>query len=191
VDTQDSTGYHSVLQPLHPRAVWQSVDGSRAGLLRESGDKNTSLSADPHPSIGDPDFRFLETLSTDPSTLLRMIYAQTGTTSPAETFATIGDALTEQIAPPAVSAALYRAAAMIPGVRVIADVVDVTGHHDIAVALNNPVATNEWLFDKSSLTYVGQQTISLKADQMGPAGTREGTQIILQSAVVDAPGDTH
>ena len=188
-DTQDSSGYHSTLAPLHTRQIWQSVNGSRAGLLREGG-QDTALSAISNPNVSAPDFRYLETLPTDPSALLDKIYADTRSTSPAEAFATIGDLLSEQIAPPAVSAALYRAAAMIPGVRVIGDVVDVTGHHDIAVALNNPIAANEWLFNKSSLEFVGQQSVSLKAGKLGPAGTIEGTQIIQQSAVVDSIGDT-
>jgi len=202
-DTKDSSGYHSKLQPLHLRQIWQSVDGSRSGLLRESGQDtalplpqatsgNGPVLAGGGPSIGAPDYRFLQSLPTDPAKLLKLIYAQTkgeGSNPDSEAFVAIGDALREQIAPPAVTAALYRAAAMIPGVYVIDDVVDVTGRHDLAVAMNNPAAANEWLFDKSSLDFVGQQTVSLKADSFGRAGTIEGTQMILDRAIVDRAGE--
>lgn len=208
-DTGNSSGYHSKLQPLHLRQIWQSVDGSRPGLVRESGQDMplTPLMGTPSPraagsnvpvfngsgpTVMDPDYRFLQSLPTDPAQLLKLIYAQTkgqGPSPDSEAFEAIGAALREQIAPPAVTAALYRAAAMIPGVRVIEDVVDVTGRHDLAVALDNQIAANEWLFDKSSLDYVGEQTVSLKADSFGPAGTIEGTQIILDRAIVDRAGE--
>ncbi len=54
----------------------------------------------------------------------------------AEAFTTIGDLLGESIAPPEVSAALYRAAALIPGVTVVPDAVDAAGRHGVAVAFD-------------------------------------------------------
>lgn len=186
-DTLDASGYHSVLAPMHGRQIWLSVDGSRAGLVRESGE-DTPLSASPHPSVNAPDFRYLETLPTDPAALLRKIRTETSGTDD-EAFTTIGDLLREQIAPPAVTAALYKAAAMIPGVHVIDDVVDVTGRHDVAVGLDNSLATNEWLFNASTLEFTGQQTVALKAGPLGPVGAIEGTQIILTRAIVDRAGE--
>jgi len=44
--------------------------------------------------------------------------------------------LREAITPPPVSAALYRAAALIPGVTVVADTTDAIGRHGVAVALD-------------------------------------------------------
>jgi hypothetical protein len=72
---------------------------------------------------------------------------------------------------------------------VIDDVVDLTGRHDVAVALDNSIATNEWLFDPSSLDFIGQQTVALKTGPLGPAGTIEGTQIVLARAIVDHVGE--
>lgn len=192
-DTQDSSGYHSKLQPLHLRQTWRSVNGIRNGLLREEG-QDVVLNAAQSANVNAPNYRYLESLPTDPATLLAKIYRDTAGEGQAggpdaEAFTTIGDLLREQIAPPAVSAALYRAAAMIPGVHAIDDVVDVTGKHEVAVALNNPVATNEWLFDKSTMEYVGEQSITLKAGPLGPAGTIAGTQIMLERAIVDRAGE--
>lgn len=192
-DTQDSSGYHSKLQPLHLRQTWYSVNGSRNGLLREEGEDEV-LNAAQSANVNAPNYRFLASLPTDPAKLLAKIYRDTAGEGQAggpdaESFTTIGDLLREQIAPPAVTAALYKAAAMIPGVHVIDDVVDVTGKHEVAVALNNPSATNEWLFDKSTMEYVGEQTITLKAGPLGPAGTIAGTQITLERAIVDRAGE--
>lgn len=72
--------------------------------------------------LSDPSYRFLQTLPTDPRALLDMIYAGTkgaGQSPDQEAFPTIGDLLRESIPPPAVSAALYRAAALIPGVTLV------------------------------------------------------------------------
>lgn len=193
-DTVDSNGgYHAKLAPLHLRQIWLSVNGSRPGLLREGG-QDLPLGTQPAPSINAPDYRYLESLPTDPAKLLAKIYAETkgegkSAGPDAEAFTTIGDLLREQVAPPAVTAALYRAAAMIPGVRVINDVVDVTGHHDVAVALDNSAAINEWLFNKSNLEFAGEQSISVKAGPLGPAGTIVGTQITLEHAIVDRAGE--
>lgn len=129
-DMQDASGYHSTLGPLHTRQIWQSVDGSRAGLLREDGQdvslggsRVPSASAPASgtkgpaqtpvhvagPSMQSPTYRYLESLPTDPAALLHLIYRQTkgeGPGADAEAFTSIGDALREQIAPPAVTAAL-------------------------------------------------------------------------------------
>lgn len=192
-DTLFSSGYHSTLSPLHVRQIWHSVNGKEPGLLRD-GATDAALGPIPTPNVNAPDYRYLESLPTDPAKLFAKIYRETKGEGQAggpdaEAFVTIGDLLREQIAPPAVTAALYKAAAMIPGVHVIDDVVDVTGKHEVAVALNNPIATNEWLFDKSSLEYVGEQTISLKAGPLGPVGTIVGTQIMVERAIVDRAGE--
>ena len=69
----------------------------------------------------DPTYRFLQSLPTDPHALLNLIERemQGQQPGPEEAFTTIGDLLGEAIAPPRVSAALYWAAALIPGVTVV------------------------------------------------------------------------
>lgn len=208
-DTQNSSGYHPALTSLHSRQIWNSVDDSRPGLLRENG-QDTVLpvaTATPPgvvvptgstpqqatvPNINAPDYRYLASLPTDPKALLKKIYTETANEGPdrdSEAFTTIGDLLRDQIAPPAVTAALYQAAGMIPGVRVIGDVVDLTGRHDVAVAFDNPIARNEWLFDAKSLDFVGEQTVSLKAGPLGAAGKIVGTELVLDREIVDRAGE--
>ena len=68
-----------------------------------------------HPAVPpSPTYRFLSTSPTRPETLLKRIHDDTrgmGDNPDQEAFATIGDLLREQLAPPTVTAALHRAAA--------------------------------------------------------------------------------
>ena len=120
----------------HLRQVWIPVaDLCGPGLAIENG-KRFSISDKPTPdmvandvhlkcpyqgTVNDPSYRLLQSLPTDPHTLLNLIYKKTagaGQSPDQEAFTTIGDLLRESIAPPEVSAALFRAAALIPGVTV-------------------------------------------------------------------------
>lgn len=129
----------------HLRQTWLSVSNlCRAGLLKEPARGFTS---EPLPgggkcpdqgSLGDPTYRLLESLPTDPHTLLNMIYAHIhtkagGQSADYQAFDAIGTLLRETIAPPRVSAALYQAAALIPGVTKVADVTDTIGRPGVAV----------------------------------------------------------
>src|SRR5262249_26018052 len=111
------------MQPLSKRQIWISVSNlCRPGLLRTDG-QDTTLNDNPDAAcpdrgyLNDPAYRLLQSLPTNPRTLLNMIYRIEkghGQTPDQEAFTTIGDLLRESIAPPEVSAALYRAAALIP-----------------------------------------------------------------------------
>jgi len=72
-------------------------------------------------------------------------------------FTTIGDLLDQSIAPPAVSAALYRAAALIPGVTVVQHVKDAIGRPGVAVAFAFRGTTSEWIFDCKTLLWLGER----------------------------------
>ncbi|MEU6220199.1 CU044_5270 family protein [Streptomyces sp. NPDC047022] len=187
-------GARRTLEKPHPRQVWMSVDGSRPGLLRGEGcpPGGTSLGTNPHPYLNAPTYRYLESLPTDPGLLLKKIYKDTKGAGPSpdeEAFITIGDALREQIAPPEVSAALYRAAAKIPGVTVVDDVVDAAGRHGIAVAfLQAGGERTEWIFDKKTLALLGERSVMTKNTAGTKAGQVTVTIAILDRAIVDEPG---
>jgi hypothetical protein len=136
-------------------------------------------------SINGPTYRYLQTLPTDPHALLNVIYQQMQGQQPKseEAFTSIGDAIEEAIAPPAVSAALYRAAALIPGVTVVPDVTNALGHHGVAVAFDAQGVREEWIFDKQTLQFIGERNINL-AD-----GSINGESAILQRAFVDHIGE--
>src|SRR5258708_28167939 len=112
--------------------------------------------------MNDPTYRFLQSLPTDPHTLLSLIEREMNGQQPMpqEAFTTIGDLLRETIAPPRVSAALYRAAALIPGVTVVANATDAIGRHGIAVAITDNGVRSQWIFSKQTLLYLGERHIN-------------------------------
>lgn len=174
----------------HLRQVWMSVsDLCQPGLLLENG--TTALRKYPgekcpdQGSLNDPSYRLLASLPTSSPALLDLINATEkghGPSPDAETFVTIGDLLRESIAPPRVSAALYRAAALIPGVTVVPDAVDAIGRHGVAVAFTSDGTRTEWIFGKTSLQMLGERDVDART------GAVTGTTAILIRAFVDRPG---
>jgi hypothetical protein len=146
------------------------------------------------PSIGDlnrPTYRLLQSLPTNPRRLLNLIYATEKGHGPGpaqEAFTTIGDLLNQSIAPPRVSAALYRAAALIPGVAVVPDAVNAIGQHGVAVALmvdgggGVRSVLSEWIFDRSTLQMIGLRTVA--------HGSVTNVTAIVDRAFVDRAGET-
>ncbi len=180
-----------VLEKPHERQVWQSVSNQcRTGLAREYGRKiplkfsSNYLHCPYRGSMNSPTYRFLQSLPTDPRALLTLIEMDMAGQQPVpeEAFTTIGDLLNEAIAPPRVSAALYRAAALIPGVTVVPNATDAIGRHGIAVAMTDVGIRREWIFSKRTLLYLGERDVKV-AD-----GTIFGVSAVLQRAFVDHAG---
>jgi hypothetical protein len=190
---------------LHQREIWLSVDGSRDPLLVEAGrpgltpgkedaGKKAALQNPARPAAGlnNPDYDYLAQLPTDPRTLLDKIYRETagmGRTPDQEAFTTIGDALREQLAPPAVGAAFLRAAALIPGVTAVDHVTDALGRPGIAVTHVDQDVRTEWIFDPATHEFLGEREVLTKDQALGRAGTVIGQSAVQQRAVVDHAGD--
>jgi hypothetical protein len=102
--------------------------------------------------------------------------------APQEAFTTIGDLLRESIAPPKVSAALYRAAALIPGVTIVPSAADAIGWHAIAVAMINTRVQYEWIFSKRTFLYLGERDVNVSD------GSVNGVTAVLQRAFVNHVG---
>jgi hypothetical protein len=131
-----------------------------------------------------PTYQFLETLPTDPHALLRLIQQTDG--HPGSywwAFSTIGDLLYNG-SPPSVTAALYRAAALIPGVTVVPDATDTIDRPGVAVAFTFQGIRTEWIFSKQTLQYLGSREINITN------GTLVSQQAIQQRAFVDHAGQT-
>ncbi|MEV5376141.1 CU044_5270 family protein [Streptomyces nondiastaticus] len=213
---QSAAGSSPALAPVHTRQVWLSADGSRPGLLREEGRQDTPLGADDtpvyaldgpgatprpttlrkSPSISDPTHQYVASLPTDPVALLKLIRGETsgqgrspGSDPDQRAFAVIGDLLAETWAPPQVSAALYKAAAKIPGVTVVPSAADATGREGIAVARTTHGRQTQWVFDRSTYAFLGERTVLTEAGEAGPAGTVVGTSAVLTKAAVDRAGE--
>ncbi len=180
-----------VLEKPHERQIWQSVSSlCVTGLLREDGQdtplkfSSNYLHCPYRGGVNDPTYRFLQSLPTDPHALLDLIERemQGQQPRPQEAFTTIGDLLHEAIAPPQVSAALYRAAALIPGVTVVADATDAVGRHGVAVAMTSQGMRSEWIFSGQTLQYLGERDINIAN------GATTGEAAVLQRAFVDHAG---
>jgi hypothetical protein len=183
--------YDCVMEKPHERQIWLSVSNlCLTGLLREHG-QNISLAdagnrqhCPDRGGVHDPTYRFLQSLPTDPHALLSLIEQQMqgGLPRPEEAFITIGDLLREAIAPPRVSAALYQAAALIPGVTVVADATDAIGRHGDAVVMTIEGARFEWIFSKQTLRYLGERDINIAH------GSTIGEAAVLRRAFVNRAG---
>ncbi|MGW2182203.1 CU044_5270 family protein [Streptomyces sp. NPDC001732] len=213
---QSAGGGPVTMPPVHRRQVWLSADGSRPGLLREEGQPDSVLDAQgaegpvqtldgpgatprpgtlhgSGPSIDHPTHAYLASLPTDPDALLRLIRDQTrgrGQDPDQQAFTTIGDLLAETWAPPRVGAALYRAAARIPGVTVVRAAADATGREGVAVARTAHGQQTQWIFDRTTYAFLGERTVLAETGDEGPAGTVVGTSAVLTRAAVDRAGET-
>jgi hypothetical protein len=134
--------------------------------------------------VNAPTYRFLQSLPTDPQALLSLVgqQMQGQLPRPEEEFTTIGDLLGAAIAPPRVNAALYRAAALIPGVTVVPDAADAAGRHGVAVAFTYQGTRTEWIFSKQTLQYLGSRDINVAT------GATTGESAVLRRAFVDHAG---
>ena len=194
------------MDKLHERQVWLPVANvCVTGLLIEEGER-TPLSPYPvvngkvvRPSPGEPavtcgegtvngpTYRLLQSLPADPRALLNLIYADTRGEGQAvgpdgEAFTTIGDLIREAIVPPRTAAALYRAAALIPGVTLVGHVTNAVGQPGIAIAWSNGQGRMEWIFDQATLQFIGERDYDSKAHEL------TGDTAILQEAFVSKAG---
>ncbi|MFF2387021.1 CU044_5270 family protein [Streptomyces sp. NPDC058108] len=183
----------TLIQPLHIREVWNSPDGKQ-GWLDEPGYKpkgGITLDSSVDDTVNAPSYNYLKTLPTDPDALLKKIYTETkgqGNSPDQEAFATVGDLLGEQLAPAKLTAALYRAAAKIPGVVVVNHVKDAAAREGIALAHVDDKSGDrtEWIFDPKTYSYLGSRAVQInEANDIKPGTVLEYTAV-LERAVVDA-----
>ncbi|MGI5170375.1 CU044_5270 family protein [Spirillospora sp. CA-253888] len=180
-----------MLDPLHEREVWLAQDpGKRRGLIREWGQDNPL-----HGTTDDLTYEKLAALPTDPAALLRLLRAQAlplagedGRSLDAVVFDRIGELLRESVLPPKVSAALYRAAAGIPGVAMVRDVQDAAGRRGLAVARVEDGERTEWIFDAVTLDYLGERSYLVRDTVAGKKGMLTATTAVLGRGVVDRTG---
>ena len=187
-----ANGKECVTYAPERRQVWIGADGS--GLLRETvGTATFTSAADrslcqamPTGAISQPGTSNLwfaprcfsigpnnnvNALSTDPRKLLvQMRRADGGPRSAGEDFVHVGDFLRETDARPQLRAALYRAAALIPGVQLLGPVRDHLGRSGLGVAYRN----HELIFNPRTAALMAEQTIG------GPGWT-----VYLASRVVN------
>ncbi|MFE0178318.1 CU044_5270 family protein [Streptomyces sp. NPDC059002] len=189
-DSDDGPGE---LDPIHPREIWFSVDGKRDDLLHEpaNGAQNEVIEPELPLTPTDTYYRNLQRLPTDPVNMLDWLHRESDGSSSADqaTFVLVGDLSRESLMPPEQAAALWLAAAKIPGVELLDDAVDAEGRHGVAIAREDDGIRQELIFDKKTKQYLGERQV---ATEDLPSGFKKGTVVgrsaILERAVVDRPG---
>lgn len=150
----------------------------------------------PQPPIYRASYRYLASLPTDPDALLKVVYRQVdeldqimhargGKTADraVQAFGTISGVMTSTVLPPKVAAAFIKAAAKLPGAKLIANASDVLGRNGVGVSMPRPANSvnvdgnlhpgiTEMIFSKTSGTLLSDER-----------------RAVLRSTIVDKIGD--
>ncbi|MER8104603.1 CU044_5270 family protein [Kitasatospora sp. NPDC094016] len=194
VDAASGTSKVWVEKP-HQRQIWHSADG-RTGWLTEEGkspEGGAALSSGTGNHLNAPSYDYLRTLPTDPQELLQKIYTETkgaGSGPDQEAFVTIADLIREQAVPGKLAAALYQAAARIPGVVLLDSATDAAGRTGIAIARTNTAtgSRDEIIFDRGSYAFLGERSVQVTEVSGVKPGTVTTNTAVLKRAAADAPG---
>ncbi|KUJ38091.1 CU044_5270 family protein [Streptomyces sp. NPDC093228] len=179
------------LGPVHDREIWLSVDGRHRGLLEEDrpGNEHVTLEPTSPGSRRAADYRALSKLPTDPDEMRDWLYeisaGEVDTERPDKDYAAfvlLGDLIRESLMPPKVSAALYRAAAGIPGVTLVRHVEDSTGREGVAVTRGSGDGSDQLIFDPKTYAFLGERQLDAK-------GQVTGVSAVLERTVVDKAGE--
>jgi hypothetical protein len=143
-----------------------------------------------------PTYPYMRQLPTDPQRLLRLIYEQNAAAYPStpgkpsldqRAFDTAGGLMRQPVMPPELAAAVFEAAAKIPGVTVVKDAVDAAGRHGVAVARGDAGIRNELIFDRETSSFLGGRSVVVADNpELGKAGTVIESTALLGSGIVDA-----
>ncbi|GAA2649621.1 CU044_5270 family protein [Paractinoplanes durhamensis] len=176
------------LDPLHDREIWLPGDAKKKALVKENGHTEEF-------SVGQTNEQRFAGLPTDPHRLLEKIYKDTAGTGHGReeaAFDQIHYYLVEALPPsPELLAALYQAAALIPGVEKV-DAVDAIGRHGVALALHDKFdgSRSEWIFNPKTFAYLGERSVQVESKDGRKAGGINSTTAVLEVAVVDKAGQS-
>jgi hypothetical protein len=183
------------------RRIWLSVNGTRDGLLREratdprdAADPTSLIHENvPLPVQGTPIPAYLRDLPTEAKGMRKWLYAGAesgkggGNPPDVTAFVKVGDSLREQYIPPASVAAMFEAAATIPGTSVVKQV-DLAGRRGVAVSKVHHATRHDLIFDAASYRFLGEREVAQKDAAPFPAGAVIGWTAQLKVAVVDRAG---
>ncbi|GAA4131277.1 CU044_5270 family protein [Actinomadura keratinilytica] len=134
------------------------------------------------------DYAYTSRLPTDPQKMYEHLYTRLGTGPEAdiEAWQRVGSLLTEAYMPAAQRAALFRAAAAIPGVTTIDDAVDAAGRKGIAAAKVIGGSRHEYIFDRRTYRYLGEREVVTDAAKAeAPVGSVLTSTALLKVSVAD------
>ncbi|MFI2030980.1 CU044_5270 family protein [Streptomyces buecherae] len=179
----------------HRRAVWTPVDGKGGCAVAEPEESwaygPRAESAD---GPGSSVYRYLRSLPTEPDALYAWLREAARTRGGADDaqdmFEIVAHTISDAVMPPGLGAALFRAAARIPGTVVVEDAVDAAGRRGVAVARTGGGGDDreELIFDRVTGQYLGQRTVWLKDSGPIEAGMVSRSEAVFHTAIVDKLG---
>jgi hypothetical protein len=134
----------------------------------------------------------MPTITRDPKELLKLIYDRTvgaGPSAEIEAVVTIADTLRTGVVPADLRAALYEAAALIPGVTLTEQQATLDRRTGVAIGIEGPLGggRQDIIIDPDTGLMIGERKIALKATADFPAGTATSWSSLQTSVVNKAP----
>lgn len=132
----------------------------------------------------------VKTLPRDPQALLETIRQRGKQGRPeAETLESIAAALRTGVVPADLRAALYKAAALIPGVTVVDREANLDGKVGTAIGIEHPnrQTRTDIIIDPATGLLIGERVVTLTAGETFPAGTATAWTAVQTSVVNSAP----
>lgn len=189
------------------RTIWLSADGTRDGALKieylephaypgwpippeaykEKGTEWMRLPA--CNSVRDTAYTSLKKLPADPEKMRAYLYDRPHGDNPPDTEAwtAVGDLLRETYVPAPQRAALFKAAATIPGVTVTENTEDAAGRTGIGVGRVSGGVREEIIFDPSTYELLGERGIVVdEKEAKAPTGSLVASTAQLEVTVDDA-----
>jgi RNA polymerase sigma-70 factor (ECF subfamily) len=177
-------------------AVWKEIEkqvsggsGFKAEIVRADGG---AFYGGPQNVINGIPLDDMPTITRDPKELLKLIYDRTvgaGPSAEIEAVVTIADTLRTGVIPADLRAALYEAAALIPGVTLTEQQATLDGRTGVAIGIDGPFGggRQDIIIDPDTGLMIGERKIALKATADFPAGTATEWTSIRTSVVDSAP----
>ncbi|GAA3692108.1 hypothetical protein GCM10022224_067230 [Nonomuraea antimicrobica] len=136
------------------------------------------------------DYAYVSKLPTDTEGMRKHLYTQVpfDGLQDYEAWNRVGGLLTESYLPAAQRAALFRAAATIPGVVTVKEAQDAAGRKGIAAAMVSPLGVREeYIFDPRTYDYLGRRGVVVDAKLAdAPVGSVVSSSAQLKVSVVDS-----
>ncbi|GIH60000.1 CU044_5270 family protein [Microbispora siamensis] len=188
------------------RTIWLSADGTRDGALKVEYLEPHAYPGWPIPpeaykekgtewmrlpacnSVRDTAYTNLKKLPADPEKMRGYLYDRPHGDNPPDTGAwtAVGDLLRETYVPAPQRAALFKAAATIPGVTVTENVEDAAGRTGIGVGRISGGVREEIIFDPSTYELLGERGIVVdEKEAKAPAGSLVASTAQLEVTVDD------
>ncbi|MGW4958422.1 CU044_5270 family protein [Nonomuraea sp. NPDC004186] len=187
---------------------WEPADPGKPWLLR---DRAESVTGDPVPRWlwdrgaedtlyesscpGQRAYVRLGAWPTDVEAVRAKLAARTGR-DPARMWAELKQLVAESVVRPSLSAALFRVASELKGIRLIGDAVDAAGRPGVAVAMDEGDGRrSELIFDRRTYHYLGERTVNTRDIQVkmpegvytSRKGTVTGTAVLTVDLVTALP----